>query len=232
MSTRSLPFAFSLALLLAACSGSDAPSSTGPAGPTNDATPEVATSAHPAHYATTVVSFTQGDGGGYGKDQLPTIIAGPPHGGGCCYGSTDVLSLGNGGEVVVGFDVEIVDGDGPDFLVFENAFEIANDPTNVFAELGEVSVSEDGASWTTFPCDATLTKPPYGTCAGWHPVYATPDDPVDVTMPDKAGGDPFDLAAIGVKKAKYVRIRDMRSNRPAANGMAGFDLDAIAVLHW
>jgi hypothetical protein len=238
MPTRALSLC--LCVALAACGAAD-PSSTqqglGNDGGTQPGAdvgshPTVAPVAQPARYATTVVSFTAGDGGGFGKDELPTIVQGPPHGGGCCYGSTDVLSLGNGGEVVLGFDSEIVDGDGPDFIVFENAFEIANDPNNVFTELGEVSVSEDGVTWTTFACDPKSGPPSFGDCAGWRPVYASPEQPVDVASSAKAGGDGFDLAAIGVKKAKFVRIRDLRSDRPAQQGMAGFDLDAIAVLHW
>lgn len=215
------------------CGGADPSVTAAGDGGASDAgaRPAVAQVAHPARYATSVISYTQGDGGGYGSDQLPWIIQGPPEGGGCCAGSTDVLSLGNGGEVVIGFDVEIVDGDGPDLIVFENPFEIANDPKNVFYELGEVSVSEDGQTWTPFPCDPSSGLP-FGTCAGWRPVYATPTDPVDVTDSARAGGDPFDLSLIGVKRARYVRIRDLRTDRPAADGTAGFDLDAIAVLHW
>ena len=182
-----------------------------------------------AHYVSRVVSFTKGDGGGYGQDKMPTVVEGPPHGGGCCAGSTDVLSLGDGGEIVVAFDVEIVDGPGVDLLVFENPFEIGGDKTNILAELGEVSVSEDGVSWSTFPC--TAREYPYGACAGWHPVYATPDDPVDVDHPEKAGGDPFDLADLGVTRAKFVRVRDMRTKIPSISATAGFDLDAMAVIH-
>ena len=185
---------------------------------------------HVAHYVTSVVSFTAGPGGGFQQSLLPGVVEGPPHGGGCCQGSTDVVSLGDGGEIVLAFDVEITDGPGVDFLVFENPFLASkSDPSSVFAELGEVSVSEDGVTWSTFPCTATTY--PYGSCAGWHPVYATPDDPVDPTDPDKAGGDPFDLADLGVARAKFVRIRDAGSKRPACCGTEGFDLDAVAVLH-
>lgn len=241
MSTRALsfplagPLALSLALTLpiAGC-GAEPPTAAEGADAGSLAEigsrPAIAPVAHPARYATTVVSLSLGEGGGFGKDQLPGIIQGAPVGGGCCYGSTDVLSLGDGGEVVLGFDAPIVDGDGPDLVVFENPFRIANDPNNLFTEYGEVSVSEDGVTWTSFPCD------PAGgareTCAGWREVYATPDDPVDVTTSARAGGDPFDLATIGVKQAKLVRIRDLRAGRPAQAGMAGFDLDAVAALHW
>jgi hypothetical protein len=185
---------------------------------------------HAARYVTSVVSFTPGPGGGNGSDRLPVVVEGPPQGGGCCAGSTDVLSLGDGGEVVVAFDVEIVDGPGADFLVFENPFLVTpSNPSTVFSELGEVSVSDDGVTWSTFPCTATTY--PFGTCAGWHTVNATPNDLVDPSDVSKAGGDPFDLADLGVPRAKYVRIRDAHSKRPACCGTAGFDLDAVAVLH-
>ena len=211
---------WSLPLFVAACSSvssSNAPLSS--------------EGAHVAQYVTHVVSFTEGAGGGNGSDRLPDVVEGPPHGGGCCAGSTDVLSLGDGGEIVLAFDVEIADGPGADFLVFENPFLVTpGNPASVFSELGEVSVSEDGVTWSTFPC--TATSYPYGSCAGWHPVDATPNDPVDPQDPSKAGGDPFDLADLGVAKAKYVRIRDALSKRPACCGTAGFDLDAVAVVHW
>ena len=182
-----------------------------------------------AHYATKVVSYSPGDGGGYNSDKLPGVVLGPPEGGGCCAGSVDVVSLGNGGEIVLGFDVEIVDGPGVDFLVFENPFDIGGDPKNPLAEPGEVSVSEDGKTWTTWPCTATTY--PYGACAGWHPVLATKASGVDTRDPGKAGGDPFDLADLGVARARYVRIRDMNRKFPAKDGTAGFDLDGVAVIH-
>jgi hypothetical protein len=182
------------------------------------------------HYASKVVSYTKGAKGGFNEDRLPGVVVGAPTGGGCCAGSLDVLSLGDGGEIVLGFDVAIVDGTGPDFVVFENPFEPSGDPTGVVAEPAEVSVSDDGVTWTPFPCTAKAY--PYGACAGWHPVYATAEAPIDPRDPQKAGGDAFDLAAIGVKRARFVRIRDMNSKYPAASPTAGFDLDGVAVLHF
>ena len=196
----------------------------------DDAPSDVAVDAgKPAHYATKVVSHTIGPGGGFGEDRLPAVVLGPPHGGGCCAGSTDVLSLGDGGEIVVGFDVAIVDGPGTDLIVFENAFQIGGDPDKVFYELGEVSVSDDGVTWQTFPCTAKAY--PFGSCAGWHPTLATPEQPVDVNEPARAGGDPFDLADLGVKHARFVRVRDMLTKAPSGPKTAGFDLDAVAVIH-
>lgn len=181
-------------------------------------------------YASRVVSYTKGNKGGFNEEKLPSVVLGPPKGGGCCAGSLDVLSLGEGGEIVLGFDYAIVDGPGVDFLVFENPFEPAGDPTGVVAEPAEVSVSEDGVTWTAFPC--TATKYPYGSCAGWRPVYATAESPIEPERPEKAGGDPFDLSTIGVRSARFVRIRDMNTKYPAAPPTAGFDLDGVAVLHF
>ena len=156
---------------------------------------------------------------------MPDIVYGPPLGAGCCGGSLDVVSLGNGGEIVVAFFGNgIVDGPGPDFVVFENAFHIGGNPNNAFAELGTVAVSQDGVDWAQFDC--TATEPPYGSCAGWHPVLLNGDPgPID---PDTAGGDPFDLAEVGLEWARYVRITD-RADLEGPNGV--FDLDAVGIVH-
>ena len=184
-----------------------------------------------AEYPSTVVSHTVGAGGGYNEAKLPGIVLGPPHGGGCCNSSSNVYSLGEGGEIVLEFAAPIVDGPGVDLLVFENPFRVGADPANVFAELGEVSVSDDGVNWQVFPCTATPV-PPYGNCAGWHVVYATTASGVNADDPASAGGDPFDLADLGVKQARFVRIRDAHTKVPACCGTAGFDLAGVAAIHW
>jgi hypothetical protein len=187
-------------------------------------------------FVTKVVSFTRGACSGYGLENMPKVVEGPPVGGGADQGSTDVVSLGNGGEIVLSFEPNaIVDGDGIDFIVFENPFFIAGNPNDIYAEPGEVSVSEDGVSWTSFPCTQTTQNPPYGMCAGWHPVYSNPDNGISPIDPKTAGGDAFDLADIGVKRARYVRIVDKviepcpeGGEAPIANG---FDLDAISIVN-
>lgn len=178
-----------------------------------------------ARFVTDVVSACFGEGQNTGQDRLPGAAAGPPRGGGCCAGTTDVVSLGNGGSITVAFKGNaIVDGPGPDFIVFENPFDVSGDPTKPFAELATVEVSEDGVTWSAFPCEAMAY--PYGSCAGWRPVYANADEnTVDPLDPKAAGGDPFDLAEIGVKAARFVRVVD----RPDTPGV--FDLDAIAVVN-
>jgi hypothetical protein len=183
--------------------------------------------------ATTLVSciesYTPGPGGGHGAEELPAIIEGPPHGGGAKGGSTDVLSLGTDGEIVVGFGGNaVVDGAGPDFIVFENAFWAGGNPQYPFKELGRISVSEDGVTWTAFPCKQDAL--PYDGCAGWHPVYANPDNDIAPSDPVAAGGDVFDLATIGVKKARFIKIVDLH-NTTGTDATVGFDLDAVAVIH-
>jgi hypothetical protein len=171
---------------------------------------------------------TYGKDAGYGQDKMPAVVMGPPHGSGTHQGSTDVVSLGLGGEIVLGFAGEgIQDGPGADFIVFENAFYAGEDPTKPFAEPGQVSVSDDGVNWSEFPCEAQTF--PYTGCAGWHAVMSNPDNGISPFDPDTAGGEAYDLAQLGVARARYVRIQDRTSS--GSGTTAGFDLDAIAVIH-
>ena len=183
-------------------------------------------------FVTKVISFTPGDCAGFGIPNMPGVVMGPPVGGGEQQGSLDVVSLGNGGEIVVSFEPNaIVDGPGVDFIVFENPFYIAGDPRRPNAELGEVSVSEDGVTWQTFPC--TATSYPYGSCAGWHVVNSNPTNGISPVDPSVAGGDPFDLADLGLKHARFVRIKDKAHEACTSPNVTtnGFDLDAIAIVH-
>ncbi len=181
------------------------------------------------HYAARVVSFTPGPDATFGADQMPGVVLGPPRGAGDLRGGTDVVSLGAGGEVVLGFDVDVVDGPGADLVVFENPFEVPGSAGRYWEELGEVSVSDDGVAWSTFACDPTGARPHTG-CAGWSPVYSAPGNGLCATDPRVSGGDPFDLADVGVARARFVRIRDLRTQGPAEPS-TGFDLDAVAAVH-
>lgn len=181
-------------------------------------------------FADRVVCFKPGAGAGYGKKMLPKIVLGAPYGGGKLLGGTDVLALGTNGSIVLEFvNNEVFDGDGPDLLIFENAFLEApgDDPQRGFFELGKVEVSIDGEAWKEFPYD-TIDRT---GCAGHHPVIANPDlNDIDPTDPKTAGGDPFDLAVVGLKSARFVRITDL-NNTSGAEGTTGFDLDAVAAVH-
>lgn len=129
-------------------------------------------------YADEVSALVLGTQGGF-NSTTPGVVLGAPQGDGLFQGSLDVVSLGLGGEIVVAFtDNRIVDGDGPDFSVFENSFlEIGaggiTDPP--FAEPGLVSVSQDGESWVDFdacPIDNDSSGPYWPGCAGIYPALS------------------------------------------------------------
>lgn len=184
----------------------------------------------PTPFADRVVMFQRGSGGGNGEDQLPNIVLGPPQGAGKLKSSTHVLSIGQEGSITLEFvDNEVIDGKGPDLIVFENAFLAApgDDPNYGFFELAKVEVSFEGENWVEFPYDTGLRK----GCAGHRPVLAnSKENKIDPTDPKKAGGDPFDLKDVGLKVIRFVRITDIQSSG-AKDGAAGFDLDAVAACH-
>lgn len=183
-------------------------------------------------YASSVESFEPGTGAGYNQGKLPGIVLGAPQGKGLESGSYDVLSLGAGGEIVLGFgELGIVDGPGPDLLVFENAFWPASDPSMVFAELGEVSVSQDGETWHAFACDSVGDgQGNFPGCAGVTPTLVYDAASLIPLDPVQSGGDAFDLADVGLKHARFVKIRDLKT-QPVGGNTTGFDLDAVAAIH-
>lgn len=178
-----------------------------------------------AAFATSVVSFTPGEGAGFGADRMPDVVLGPPEGGDAESGSLDVLTLGRGGEIVLAMSRPIIDGPGADFVVFENAFRIKGS-SKIYEELGEVSVSADGSTWTSYPCEPEAER--VARCAGRTPVLASSSNGVSLLDPAASGGDAFDLAELGLSLVNYVRIRDKRAGFPGADG---FDLDAVVSLH-
>jgi hypothetical protein len=219
---RALPVTTLLGLLHSAC------------GASSDASPQRAhLDAATPPYASELIAFEPGDAAGYGEDDLPDVVLGPPKGGGPGKGSLDVVSLGVGGEIVLGFgERAIIDGEGADFVVFENAFWAGGDPTMPFAEPGEVAVSEDGERWHTFDCD------PNGRgggssgsgCAGLDPTLVYDTETTTKLDPEEVGGAAFDLEDLGVTRARFVRIRDLSDDGDPNS--AGFDLDAIGLVHW
>ena len=176
-------------------------------------------------FADVVVSFSPGNNAGFGQDEYPDVVLGPPQGKGPNAGSLHVLSLGEEGEIVLGFDdVPIIDGPGVDVLVFENPFP-------GWPELGIVSVSEDGDTWFEWPCESTNSEEQYPGCAGFNPVLSHPDNDISPTDPQTAGGEGYDLAELGLTEAWFIRITDAGVN--GYEGVSGgFDLDAVAVVHW
>lgn len=180
-----------------------------------------------ARWATEVLAFTAGEGAGFGQDALPGVVLGPPVPTETGAASLDVVALGAGGEIVVGFGaVDVIDGEGADLVVFENPFLVGGNPATPFAELGEVSVSEDGTTWHVFDCDpAGDGAGGWPGCAGWRTVAAEAAD----LDPETSGGDPFDLAEVGLARARFVRIVDVTAGGFPPS--VGFDLDAVGVVH-
>ncbi len=162
--------------------------------------------------------------------------------------SFDIVSLGEGGSIVLMFDRPIKDGPGWDFAVFENSF------SDTFLELAYVEVSSDGINYVRFD-NVSLTSEPV-------PTYGEIDYTNILGLAGKypqGYGTPFDLSALAYKQEvkdgivdishiRYVRIVDIvgdgscLENRPpgwGGNGpiydpyptwgSGGFDLDAVGV---
>jgi hypothetical protein len=171
-------------------------------------------------------------GAGYGQDAFPGIVLGPPEAGLDGNAGLDVLSLGCGGQITLHFaGAGVVDGPGPDLLVFENPFVVGD---GTFVEPARVLVSDDGVDWRAFACDLA-DDPPRG-CAGVALVRANADNALDPADPAEAGGDAFDLAEVGLARARWVRLIDVGeeydpSGLWCSGPSGGFDLDAVAAVH-
>src|SRR5258708_31711098 len=126
-------------------------------------------------FADAVASCAPGSGAGFGAEQLPGVVLGPPRGGGETQGSLDVVSLGNDGVIVLRFDLPVIcDGPGPDLTIFENPFHVGTPDGLIFAEYGIVAVSQDGVHFLTFPYDPNT----HVGLAGQAPVLSNPDNDI------------------------------------------------------
>ena len=176
--------------------------------------------------------------------QTPAKALGPAVG-----DSFDIVSLGNAGRITLSFSGSIVNGTGADFAVFEKAF---NDNFLELAKLGRVEVSSDGSHFFRFPA-YSLTPAAVGAFGSIDPTNIQ-----GLAGKYRQGfSTPFDLAdlsgtvGLDVNNVRYVRIVDVVGDGtefddyPAAfrgphkiydpyptTGSAGFDLDAIGVMHF
>ncbi|MBN2055690.1 hypothetical protein JW905_12245 [bacterium] len=204
-------------------------------------------------FADEVAQVEYGQYAGFGQDQFPQIVLGPPRGAGMMGGSTDVLSLGNGGVIVLAFtDNLALNGPGADLIVFENAFFVTGNPENTFSEVAFVEVSQDGVVFHRFPNDYDPEGTPINNPANWSgfggvmPVLSNPENGIDPTDPAVAGGDSFDLEDVGLDWVRYLRIIDTNEPPnaafdddgdeiydagPTSSGSSGFDLDAVAAVY-
>jgi hypothetical protein len=158
----------------------------------------------------------------------------------------NVVSLGDGGEVVLGFKHPIYDGYGFDFAIFENAFN------DYYLEFGFVEVSSDGKRFVRFPaqCLTDTTKQLDNFS------YSDPTKINNLAGKYRAGfGTPFDLkelkdsSGLNINRILYVKIIDVvgdisapyqrRDSKnhiindpyPTPFPSCGFDLDAVGVIN-
>jgi hypothetical protein len=186
---------------------------------------------------------------GYQDIALPSlgfVTAGLPENAVGPAGTNGVVSLGDGGSAIVTFSQPIINGDGWDFAVFENAFQ------NTFLELAFVEVSSDGVTYFRFPA-SSLT--PFETQIGTF-------GEVDATLINNLAGKyraqygtPFDLEelegtiGLDINSITHIRLIDVVGSinplyasydaqgnivnepYPTAFPQGGFDLDAVGVIH-
>ena len=180
-------------------------------------------------WADGVVSYSPGEGAGFGQNFFPNNILGPPDPDptlneyNASFKPQEVLSLGHGGEIILEFiDNHIVDGPGPDFTVFENVFLLfsTNEP---FIEAAIVSVSMNGIDFVEFPYDTS-------TFAGLAGVTPTKDNG-QFSNPALSGGDSFDLATVGLPFARYVKLSDLGDIKKEGPFNGDFDLDAVVAVN-
>lgn len=160
-------------------------------------------------------------------------------------GSNGVVSLGDGGTAICNFSIQVSNGPGYDFAVFENGFD------DYFLELAFVEVSSDGINFYRFPATSyTQDTAQVGTF----------DSLEAVKINNLAGkyramyGTPFDLqelsavAGLDVNAITHIKIIDVigcisnystydqygtkiNDPCPTAFPTGGFDLEAIGVVH-
>ena len=157
-------------------------------------------------------------------------------------GSTNVVSLGDGGHITLTFPLPITDGPGPDFAVFENAF------TEEFLELAFVEVSSDGTNFFRFPNHAFATNP----VLGYSDEGGTEADALGGLAGKhlQGHGTPFDLHSLvgtpglDIRRVTHVRLVDIPGDGSTLDsyghpiydpfptfGSGGFDVNGVGVLN-
>lgn len=157
-----------------------------------------------------------------------------------------VISLGDSGIATVTFSGLVYNGAGPDFAVFENAFN------HTFLELAFVEVSSNGIDFYRFPShsltDTSIAVGSFGevfadsihNLAGKYAVnYGTPFDLVDLDT----------VTGLNINSISHIRIVDVVGSLnnnytqrdsygrkindiyPTPFPSGGFDLDAVGVIY-
>lgn len=160
--------------------------------------------------------------------------------------SMDAVSLGDGGNALLTFERPIRNGEGPDFVVFEN------DNIGTFLELAFVEVSSDGEHFVRFPATSlTPTDVQVGSFGSVDPTFIN-----NLAGKFKIGyGTPFDLEELAgsenldIDSIVYVRVIDaigtidpqyasydafghiVNDPWPTNFASSGFDLSGVGVIH-
>jgi hypothetical protein len=191
-----------------------------------------------AAWASKIVAVNYGDAV-TAEWQTPDNALGPASG-----STTDVVSLGEGGTITVGFDVPLADGTGYDFAVFENGFG------DDYLELAFVEVSSDGTHYVRFDTSSLVDAPvgAYGRLdptklegfAGKYRVgFGTPFDLAWLEARPEVQAGLLDLSRItSIRVVDIIgdgRVRDSFGHVVydpfPTTGSAGFDLEAIGLLN-
>lgn len=207
-------------------------------------------------------SIVEWASGWLGEIRGPMDIA-HPEAGNASFGSADnalgpaacnvyeVVSLGDGGELTLTFDLPIRDGPGDDLVVFENGFASGG---FVYAELAFIEVSSDGLTFARFPA-VSLTATPVPTYDLLDPTdifYLAGKHPGGNQSPCYGTG--FDLSwlredpavvrgEVNLDEIRFVKVVDVvgEGSRldsqgnpiydpyPTAFSSGGFDLQAVGV---
>ena len=159
-------------------------------------------------------------------------------------GINGVVSLGDGGSAILTFSSPIINGNGPDFAVFENAFN------NTFLELAHVEVSSDGFNYFRFESSSLsqinsqimneVNATDIRNLAGkYRAQYGTPFDLEEMVGITNLNVNSIThvkiIDAIGSINQSYASY-DSQGNMindpfPTPFETGGFDLDAIGVIH-
>jgi hypothetical protein len=158
-----------------------------------------------------------------------------------------VVSLGDGGSAIIGFEKPIKNGPGFDFAVFENGF------IDEFLELAFVEVSSDGVNFFRFkatsntqtdvqmgPFDYNADATLLNNLAGkYRAMYGTPFDLEEMIGIIGLNVDSIThvkvidvVGSINPPYASYDQQNNMiNEHYPTPYPQGGFDLDAIGVIH-
>lgn len=163
-----------------------------------------------------------------------------------------LLSLGDSGVAILTFEHAIRNGEGPDFVVFENGFANPLNPAEAYLELAFVEVSSDGENFVRFPAicrtqdtiqvdNFTYTEASqlHNLAGKYIAGYGTPFDLEELA--DSSGIDLNNIThvrivdVIGTLDSTYASFdsegRIINEAYTTAYPSGGFDLNAIGVIY-